>query len=754
MLFLVLAIALALHTLFWGAGLALLVVPRTWKRYWPVFVPVCGLTLQSTIVWLGIYSNRPGTDSFAAASEIVPLVLLAWGWWRRRSFVVKDLRRWKGLGGLMSVALIVIVWPFARASDELTTSSMGSCDAADYAAGARVLREFSRDDRSGFMGLKEVVQLESVDNFFDHWIKLNHFAPSALIAHHAAIFHRRSYELINVFTAGLLVLSLPIVFWLARSGLHYRARAAFFIALLYGLSPLMLYAVYHVAIGQLLAGQAIALLTWSGCVAARRPLTSSTGFGLAGLLLVGYALVLASYHFIVIVCLVPAVAYAGIRALWRREFRWLFMWSLVMGAPLVLASAIYWERVLGLRERFLLFRRIDFGWPIPALTPEGWLGIVASQSLGAHSIWLRVLLCTGFAAMCGWVLRQDSRGQRPWRLLTFCLTVPILIGYVYLEWRGAAKGTNASYDAYKLLAVFYPGLLASFAMWLRPLNGYGPPGAKLTIYAAATIVLAGNLFADASMWERMSAPHLIVNQSLRQLRTLERQSGIESVNVLTGDVWSRLWANAMLLRKAQYFSSDTFEGRRATALKGRYDLVGRVCRLETPGAKTIGDPASPSFFLIDTHAPDFLRVQNGAGWNDLECNYTTGRKLRWTQGDATVFIDNPSLRSIRVSARLRASAIDDRDLEIQLGDRVLLRSRAGPPEQSWDLGEFEILPGRNTLMIHSSRPGLVSPGKDHRRRGFSIRELRIRPIMQSTPSVTVASTTDPQGCRVVNGAVR
>ena len=34
--------------------------------------------------------------------------------------------------------------------------------------------------------------------------------------------------------------------------------------------------------------------------------------------------------------------------------------------------------------------------------------------------------------------------------------------------RGVQFGTNASYDAYKILAVFYPGLLAALVTAVRP----------------------------------------------------------------------------------------------------------------------------------------------------------------------------------------------------------------------------------------------------------------------------------------------
>ena len=52
----------------------------------------------------------------------------------------------------MAVVLVVVVTPLAGAADFLTTISLGSNDAPDYAAGARVLMEFARSDRTGFLG--------------------------------------------------------------------------------------------------------------------------------------------------------------------------------------------------------------------------------------------------------------------------------------------------------------------------------------------------------------------------------------------------------------------------------------------------------------------------------------------------------------------------------------------------------------------------------------------------------------------------
>lgn len=734
MVFFAAAALLILHTLFWGAGLAMLATPRHWRRYWPVFVPILGLTLQATVVWLGVVSGLPGTNSYARASELLPAILLAVGLLRHRRTVAADLRRFAPLALLMAVVLVVTVWPLATASDTLTTSSLGSCDAADYAAGARVMREFSRHDRHGFIGLTDVVKLESVDNFFDHWIRLNHFAPSALIAHHCSVFGWKSFQVISVFTNGLLVLSLPVVFWLARSGLRHTARASFIIATLYGFSSLLLYAVYHVAIGQLLGAQAIALLTWVGIVAARSRLTRSARIGLGILAFTAFAQILASYHFIIVVALAPAGVYALAHSLLRRDRAGFLGWLGLMGAALLCAAVLYAERVLGLEERARLFRQIDFGWPIPPLTPEGWLGIVSRWSLNPHDLWARVLISTLLVVLCVWALWRNPRGKsRPWRLATLCAILPVLAGYGFLQWRGAAFGTNASYDGYKLFTVFYPGLLAGFVMWFRLPESWNFRGARAALYGAAGLLLAGNLFAAASMWQRMRAPRLIVNESLAELRQLGHDGTIESVNLITGDVWSRLWANAMLMHLPQFFPADTYEGRRATELRGSLDIIGRVCRFEHPDSVPIGNGNPPFFLLQDTSAPGFLRVNTGEGWYDIECNYHTNERSRWTAGDAALLIDNPTGKPQRVTAELDASALDRREIEVVLEDEVLLQASASPDLQSWATPEFEVQPGRTVLHLRSSEPPVAGPSKDSRMRSLQVRRFAIKPADPVAP---------------------
>ena len=158
MIYLLVSFGLLLHILFWGGGLALLITPARWRPFWPIWIAPCGVVLQSAVVWMGAHSPLAGTNEYAWWTELLPLGLLIWGLRRRgRLRCGREAARFRVLGVIMAGCLLLLTLPLARIAKTLTTASLGSCDAADYAAGARVFQEFSSNDRSGFMGLTEVV---------------------------------------------------------------------------------------------------------------------------------------------------------------------------------------------------------------------------------------------------------------------------------------------------------------------------------------------------------------------------------------------------------------------------------------------------------------------------------------------------------------------------------------------------------------------------------------------------------------------
>ncbi|MBS0633204.1 MAG: hypothetical protein JSS11_14935 [Verrucomicrobia bacterium] len=721
-LYLGVGVALLAHLFFWGAGLAALITPRRWRRFWPVFALVTGAMLQSLVVWVGAYANLPGTDAYGRWCEVLPVILLAVAWRRMRFWPSLGKSLWMVL--MMGASLLLITWPLSQASKSgLTTSSIGSCDAADYAAGARVLREFAHSDRSGFIGLTEVVSVRSTDIFFDFWLRLNHFTPSALMAFNGSVLGLEVYEVVGMLTAALLVATLPLVYWLARTLLRLRPRVALGLALLYGLSPVTWYAVYQVATGQLIAAQAIALLTWCGVVLWRQQGGWRAGLAFGGLLFAGYALLLGAYNFIVVVCLVPAAGFAAGCALWRGETRRITDWAVLMLAPLLGAALVSYERVDGLIERMSLFQQYDFGWRIPALGPEGWLGLVADGHLNAHGGALRWLLGAAVLALilAGWVAAL-KRGART-AFLAAVLCAPILAGYAYLEWRGVARGTNASYDAYKLFAVFYPGMLAAFGAWLV-FAGSANRGLRTATIAVFALILGGNLYADWRLGRRMMTERLTVGRDLWAVQKLETLPEVTSLNMNIPEFWARLWANALLLHRPQYFATHTYEGRLNTALKGEWDLNGGLIRIQVPERDSFV-LLSPRFSAVRRSSPHYLRMEFGSGWYDIERLARPNLTWRWSGPVANWRLENPQAGPLRAVLRLRTRGLVTRELDVFLNNRPMGRIRIGAELQLIPTPVLTLPPGKSVIELRcTERPGPAS-STDARELGLMLQGVEV-----------------------------
>lgn len=718
--------ALLLHVFLWGAGAAMLAMPRPWRRFWPVLVLPAGLTLQSVVVWAGAWANLRGTDAYGKWSLVVPLLLLAAGVARVGACRIRiDLAR-LGLVLLTAAAsLLLLTVPLAIAAGGPTTLSLGSCDAADYAAGARVLQEFARGDRTGFLGQTEVVRVMSVDNFPDYWLRLNHFTPSALIALNGSVLGFAPHEVATLVTALALAGVVPLVFWIARAVLGYSGGVALVIAGISAVSPVLWYAVAHVAPGQLLAAQAAALLTWAGAALWRGRLSPRRALAFTPVLAIAYALILGSYNFFLLVGLVPAVAHAGGLAL--RGARWTRFgaWLAAMLAPLVPAGLVFAERVAGLAERLSLLRTYDFGWPVPGFTTEGWFGLLLAPDLEPLPwVPLRWALSALFLGLLVWAHLRSATGARPAGWAALALMWPVLAGYGFLQARGAWLGTNASYDAYKLFAVFFPVLLPAACWWVtlrrsRRLHEW------LLVAATAAVVAAGNLAAAGFFLVRMSRAPLRVEPEVVALGRVEAMADVRGVNLLVPDMWTRLWAHVFLLRKEQYFATHTYEARRDTPLLGDWSLEGGVVGADPGLAGT--RRLSERFTLVRSAGPDGLRVTPVAGWHGLERTPDGRERWEWTGRDATLEIENPrgAPREVRFTTEVRGFGAREVELLDPAGRRAGATVTVGETRTKVVLGPVTLPPGTSRWTIRSLEPSARASSADPRLIALCVYRLRV-----------------------------
>jgi len=716
------AYGLLLHLLFWGAGLAMLAMPRGFKSFWFLFAPAAGIFLQSLVVWIGAYAGLKGTHVYAWPSEIIALGLLWFGLKEKEVNFLKDIKRFSAVVGVIVVALFFIVRPITQAASGLTTISLGSCDAADYAGGARALMEFARSDRSGFLGLTDVVRVMSVDNFSDYFLKLNHFTPSALIAFNGTIFHCAPYELISLFTAVSLVLVASVVFWCARSLFKLGVLPSLIVTAIYCFSPAVLYAVYHVAIGQLFAALAIAWVTWAGVFLWKYKRLTRNYSRYLPLLVIAYGIILGSYNFIIIVTLASCSGYVLLELFIDGNYKPVFKWLGILGLPCFIAGVIFWDRVVGLIERFILFRTFDEGWKIPAFTPEGWFGIVQGPSLLGYAFNVRLAVSIILISILFVGLVRQFAITKHYVLLSVGFIFPIVIGYVYLIVRGMQLGTNASYDGYKLFSVFYPVILPALVTWI-PRRFIRLNLINFASVGILLLILGANILGARGFFNSARNAPLVVGRDLIGLQNLEKHPEITSVNMRIPDMWSRLWANAFLLKVPQYFLTHTYEARLNTPLKGEWDLYGGIFHILLPDKGSVRFNAHYS--AVKVSDPYRIGLESAKGWYDIERLSRSTDTWCWASLQSSIVLTNNHTHPLSVRLTIEADSLIDQVIYLSCNG-VRVSTFTVTPKRAISKGDEFLLPSGTTeiAFVAQKTPPRASP-TDSRELAFRVYDVDI-----------------------------
>ncbi|MGH8016766.1 MAG: hypothetical protein ACREIA_00485 [Opitutaceae bacterium] len=705
------AFGLILHVYYWGAALAVWLLPRKLERLWLLFAPLAGLALQTVVVYVaGFFPSLAGTDEYGRAALVIPTALGALWYWRRgradaRLLLQSAGRSWP-LWLAQAAVLIVLISPIAGSGLPLTSLSLGSCDAADYGAGARVFQEFSSADRTGFLGQAEVVQVGDSKDFRTVWMRLNHFTPAAALALFGSVASLRSYETVTLFSATLPVLIMPVVFLLFRRVMRFNRFGACAGAAAVGASPVFAYAVYHAAAAQMLATLAVTGLTW----AAVRGFEVARHWGglwrWSGVMAAAFVLLLGSYNFFVIAAPAPAAGWVLWRAWRMRAPARLLRWMLWMAGCGIVAGAILPGRVIGIVERFQLFAQYDYGWEIAGLRPDGWMGAVTAPHLLPATGGLLLAACVLLLATAGmWLLRLWRRD--PQVLSVLALAAAPLLGYGILLPEAASTGNNASYDAFKLLGVFLPIVVGALSPWLRA-PWQSPAIARAGVVALGAMLVVVNVVSTRGFASPVRLPPLVVSDALADIQSIEDLAEVDAVNLRLERVWPRLWANAFLLKKTQYFAEPTYEGRRPTPLLAGFDLRNDFFqRIGPKGLRPIW--ASGSYVLIDRRAGRLLAVAFGDGWYSFERHH--GHMWRWGQERSEIRIAPRDGRAVRVAIAFDVRAVRERDLFVEVDGREIWRGNIGSSLSRIELPAFAVAPEGSVLAFGShSPPGPPAPG--------------------------------------------
>jgi len=215
-----------------------------------------------------------------------------------------------------------------------------------------------------------------------------------------------------------------------------------------------------------------------------------------------------------------------------------------------------------------------------------------------------------------------------------------------------------------------------------------------------------------------------VGRDLVELGRLEQEPRVASLNMLVDDYWARLWANAFLLRKPQYFLTHTYEGRLDTALKGEWNLSDSFLQC-VPLRSEDRIVINSRFHAERVAAPGLIVGNFGSGWYSEEKN--SQARWRWSNGQGTLGLTNPSDAPVRATLHLRLRALSARPLEIRLGDVLIAAPQMDGSEQEITVGYLRLPPGRTELNLISA--AATSPGHtDSRQLGVALSGFELRAL--------------------------
>jgi hypothetical protein len=318
--------------------------------------------------------------------------------------------------------------------------------------------------------------------------------------------------------------------------------------------------------------------------------------------------------------------------------------------------------------------------------------------------------------------------------MVLSLSLPILAGYWYLRWSTPVTD-SASYEAYKLFAVFYPGLLAAFCFWANLAWQNGGTRRCLTGIGLALLITA-NFAGEWRLFYRLQAPPLEVDAGLVSLGAIERMPKVASVNMRMENGWARLWANAFLLRKPQYFEIHTYEGRKSTALKGEWDLLGDFFQVELPGEDSL-HPA-PGYTLLRRLSPYFIEARMGGGWAEMvRDDPRPTRRTHWAAyPDPSLILHNPQSVSLRVALSASLRALGPRECQVKIGGVQVAWLTLSALPQTWSMTELVLPPGETRIDFFSPQPADMVGGRLKRPVSFAVDGVNIQILGRVDGSVS------------------
>ena len=697
-----------------GLSATVWLLPAGWRRFqWTLSVPL-GVSLQMGSGWLLLAAgwNIEQAAYWVHALAFVPLAA-ALGWRRTRRRLVHTAsasESWATLG-VVFIAVILAISPLeAGPMRGLATLSLGSCDAPDYAFGARLFLEKGNHLHHGFWVQQEVHELGEM-NLWSYWTRLNHFGPAACFAFTSALFRLPIWSVETVVSGVWAAAGAGLCVTIARSVFRLKLTPAVLIGLLYSVSPLPLYAVYHLA-----AGQLVGTLGMSGMVllASAIPLARARSFGL-GHVVVGAMMIwllVGSYAFMILFALAAVSLLAAIHAAVRRAPTYLLRAVLWLGASGLVAALVFHERFIGLAFSIQVFGSGNSGWPLPPITLSTILGISRGIELAPLGPFLAIPIALAVSAgvLVGAVTRFRQRHVSV--AVTISVLAIVFSARALLSHLDPGDANLGSYKIYKAVSVFLPVLLPALVGCLAHL---GRMGSLLTTGVSGLLLLVASLYSFQPLWSAASRPPFRAGSELSALSAIERSPDVHGVNIIASHPWDRIWASAFLADKPQYFAEGSYITRTVVPLEGNWVLEDGAAGIYSSDTVHVGE----RLILRPVDKKPRLTLSFGEGWWPHEGTHRWGGAST-NRMELLLTSASPFKVRVRLGGTFPAGL---ESLSASYGSETI-QSRYS--DGMMELGPLTVSPGTSVLRIEADA-GLVKPKNpaDTRTLQFMLRTIQL-----------------------------
>lgn len=565
MQYLLYSLLFALLYIYLGIGLTLLTCPNSLKKYALFLSPMVGYSYLTLFGWYCYSLNVGGTDVYALTILLPPAIFLYFAY---KSGKYEKLLDSKSIAPLIIgiIIFLIISIPLLTKIDMLTSISIGNNDIADSASISTFLKEFTRSDTVGFLGQS---------GFFKWQADQAIFGGSLSTAFAGSLFSLETYQLQSMSIHIFFFFSIPLFFALAQESFGYNYYAATGIMVLYGLSPIMYYTIYNGFQGQIIAtGLALCILLLNLQVINNSKKFSDYFSYIPLAVLFNWGISLTYPHMLPFIY-IPLICYQLILVLHSKSFSNIFYWISFVILTLIVVVILSPFRAKALVSYLFQMANVQAGWYMPLFSPDAIFGIMVSNmaALRPHSGFIRIILSIPLLLIMALGFLNAYRTDRKLFLFSGVSLVVVIVGYTILSFTGKTEVGWGGYKSYKLISFFLPLILLSSLSLFRNMNFTGKYRINYLLPFSLVILILCNVYSISKVTKQVVKRNRMVDSDMADLRKIESNNLVKSINILGTDPWDILWEVNFLMRKKLYFETSTYGGRTASNLDGEWNLI-------------------------------------------------------------------------------------------------------------------------------------------------------------------------------------